>query len=113
MNQQNDTTICFSLPQSRIILGKITKLSETQELLKISEETVKALERLNKQHESTIKYFTRINDNNESVIANKDKQITLFKAQSEVDKKEIKRQKLYKWIAIGGSIITTTAFLLK
>lgn len=109
----NDTVICFSIPQSKILLTKIAKGNESKELLTNYEGKSTLLSDLVNQHESTISILTRISDNKESIINNKNREIEIYQSEIKGLKKEIKRQKLYKWAAVLTTGLVFSISLLK
>lgn len=109
----NDTVICFSIPQSKILLTKITKGNESKELLTNCEDKTTLLNDLVKQHEVTISLMTRVSENKDGIINNKNQEIQIYQSEIKGLKKEIKRQKLYKWAAILTTGLVFSVSLLK
>ncbi len=112
-SDKKDTTICFSIPQSRVILKQLTKRAELDTLLKVCELKSALLQKQIDQHKSTISYFTRINDNQSSILTAKDKQITILNSEIATGKKEIKKQKTQKFAFAGLSGLLLVFLVLK
>jgi hypothetical protein len=110
LNEKGDTTICFTLPQSKFLLKTQYKLKECDTLNKICELQLSL-------SDSIIRSDKVIQNNQSLMLRNKDEQIGLYKheisslrLQLSDSQRATRRQKVYKWLAIGGGA-TLSGFL--
>lgn len=102
-----DTTITFTLKQSKFLLKQSYMYKEYKSLLNISEiENGISNDVINSQSVVIDKYKNVI-DNQNKVIAIKDNQISLKDIELKQSKKAHQLQKFYKWCAIlGGTTLS-------
>jgi hypothetical protein len=102
---KKDTTICFSINQAKYLLKEQYKLQECQALLNICEtqktllDSVIANQRLNANNLKSVIF------NQKTLISYKDLEITSCNDKIAYEQKKVRKQKVYKWLAIGGGCL--------
>lgn len=102
LSNNNDTTICFELAKSRFLLKSYYKAAETAKLYEICQEQKAFKDSILVQKKIIIDDYSRIMKNQKEMISLKDKEIVLLNIALLNEKRATRRQKLYKWIAIGA-----------
>lgn len=106
LNKNGDTTICFTIEQSKFLAKEHYRAEECTKLKSILEAQVQ-------EKDLQINMYKKIQDNLENVINNqksintlKDDEIKSLKGVIDDKDKAIKKQKIYKWVSIltGGFI---------
>ena len=106
LNKNGDTTICFTIEQSKFLAKEHYRAEECTKLKSICESQLQ-------EKDLQINMYKKIQDNLENVINNqksittsKDDEIKSLKGVIDDKDKAIKKQKIYKWIAIiaGSSL---------
>jgi len=101
-----DTNVCFTLVKSKTLLKKIYEGDKFKELNSICEKQSEAYKSLAFSQADIISDQDKIISNNEKVISLKDYSIGKLKEQLAAEQKNVRKQKVYKWVAIitGGTI---------
>ena len=102
-----DTTICFSIPQSKFLLKQVYLVSEKDTLLKLTEIELKVTKEKTLIYQQQIKAFEDImysqKEINQNVFAiNKQKD-----AEIKILNKELAKQKVKTWASIVGGVVST------
>lgn len=111
VDSKNDTTICFTVNQSKFLLKEHYRAELNDSLLEICSEQSSILNSIISNDKLVISALMEkeenlnlIRTNLTSVITDKDNEIALLQ-------KEVKRQKRHKYAAIGGGIALNLAIL--
>lgn len=111
VDSKNDTTICFTINQSRFLLKEHYRAELNDSLLAICSEQSSILNSIVENDKLVISTLMEKEENSNliranlaSVITDKDNEIALLN-------KEVKRQKRHKYAAIGGGIALNLAML--
>jgi len=105
-SETSDTTICFTIPQSRFLLKQHFRWEECDQLLGISEQTVNVLHNTVAIKDETISTQEQIIVNLQKQIRFKDGEISRLNLANEKCNVEVLRQKSQKvWFVLGGGLI--------
>lgn len=106
LNERGDTLVCFSVSQSKFLLKQCYRTEELDTLLSLCEKQNAELDSINKRNSVIMLNYKEIADNNTKIIGIKDYQIEKLNESLSQTNKDVRKQKVYKWIAIGvGTII--------
>jgi hypothetical protein len=103
-----DTTICFSIPQSKFLLKQIYLVSQKDTLLQITELELKIVKDKVLIFQEQIKIFQNVIENEKQINQNL---LVIIKQKDDEIKiltKEISKQKVKTSIAIIGGLFTTS-----
>lgn len=102
LNSKGDTTICFSVPQSKFLLKEHYKVMMLDSLNSICEKQRLIAYEIIKNDNIIFDKEQQIVANRNQVIILKDYEISKLNNVITDQKKAIRRQKLYKWLSIVG-----------
>jgi hypothetical protein len=108
LNEKKDTTICFTLTQGKYLLKQTYKVKECDTLRKICEEQRLECDSINKGNELIIKDYKGIMENQNGLLKLKQYEVDKLKVDLKLANKEVRKQKVYKWIAIGTTALATS-----
>ena len=107
LDSNGDTTICFSVSQGKYLLKKVAELEKCDTLKTVCETQLKEHKKYIKDKEKIIRNIVNISDNQNTMLKLKEGQIDSIKLDLEKAKKDVRKQKVQKWIAIGGGIVVS------
>ena len=96
-----DTTVCFTIKQSKFLLKQVYQLEECDTLRKICEIQRAIGDSINLGNRSIIADYKTMMQNDSSIIGLKQYQIDKLTESLKASQKEIRKQKVYKWVAVG------------
>ena len=103
------------MSQARFLLYQNYRLKECDTLFKIEHQINKNYTKIIKEDSFAINELKLVQKNNTEIIDSKGMEINILNAQIRQDNKEIKKQKVYKWLAIIGgtalSVVVVTGHL--
>ncbi|OQA33118.1 MAG: hypothetical protein BWY54_01001 [Candidatus Dependentiae bacterium ADurb.Bin331] len=101
-----DTLIAFTLEQSKFLLKKVYEVNELKELDSLNRLQLDYCDSVFVSNEQVILDQENIVLNQKEIIELKDYQISKLNEQLEIERKNVRRQKLFKWVAIisGSSL---------
>lgn len=108
-NSKGDTTICFSVPQGKYLLKKVAELEKCDTLRNVCENQLKESKKLVKDKNTIINKIMAISDNQNTMLKLKEGQLDKAKADLEVAKKELRKEKVKKVISVVITIAVTIA----
>jgi hypothetical protein len=108
---ENDTLVCFSMEQSKQIAVWNEQRKECLELRKNDNQKINELENIVNQQAGLVSNLEK-----ETVLLNanlkdKDSLIKICEDEKKSLKKEVRKQKVGKWIAIIGGVVLSTLCL--
>lgn len=107
LNSKGDTTICFSVKQSKYLLKKVYEAQYLDSVVKVFQMQRLYLDSIILKHKAIESNYKEIIVNNSEVVIIKDYQIKGLNDVIKSQKKEISRQKTYKWFAIiAGGVVS-------
>ena len=106
-NEFGDTSICFTIDQSRIILKQINKLNYLDSLQKLNEYEIITLKSNMQLLEMTINEKNVQLEIKDEIISSKEEKIQTDKLDYKYLKNQLVKEKIKKWIAITTGTITT------
>jgi hypothetical protein len=102
-----DTTICFSIPQSKFLLKQVYLVAEKDTLLKITETELRVSKEKSTIYEQQIQAYQQVVNNQKQITENyiaiqhqKEEEIKILK-------KDLAKQKVKTWGCILGGIVST------
>lgn len=108
LNSKGDTTICFSIPQTKFMLKQHYKVVMLDSLNAICESQRLIADSIIRNDKVIFDKEHQIVLNRNQVIVLKDHEISNLNLVIIDQKKTIRRQKLYKWLSIiGGGTISS------
>jgi len=108
MLNNKDTNICFTIPQSKLLLKFKYKADELAAFNAVCEQQKVLKDSVINQKSLVIADQLRIMNNQKLIIYVKDTEISDLKTQLEAEKKATKRQRVYKMcFAIGGGVLSS------
>ena len=110
LSEKGDTNVCFTIPQSKYLLKQVYKAKEYVTLDSICEAQLVLCDTVNKRNERIIYDYKMIDNNYNKMLGLKQHEIDRLTQALNEEKKKTRRQKLYKWIAIGTTGLVTGAF---
>lgn len=108
-DSKGDTTICFSVPQGKYLLKKVAELEKCDTLRNVCENQLKESKKLVKDKNTIINKIMAISDNQNTMLKLKEGQLDKAKADLEVAKKELRKEKVKKVISVVITIAVTIA----
>lgn len=107
LNDKGDTLICFSVNKSKFLLKEYYRAKELDEVLKICETEKQISDTIIVRSLVIISDLKQVNANNQQIIKAKDYELEQANISIGIANKNVRKQKVYKWIAIGvGATIT-------
>lgn len=107
LNDKGDTLICFSVNESKFLLKEYYRAKELDEVLKICETEKQISDTIIVRSLVIISDLKQVNANNQQIIKAKDYELEQANISIGIANKNVRKQKVYKWIAIGvGATIT-------
>lgn len=107
LNDKGDTLICFSVNESKFLLKEYYRAKELDEVLKICETEKQISDTIIVRSLVIISDLKQVNANNQQIIKAKDYELEQANISIGIANKNVRKQKVYKWIAIGvGTTIT-------
>ena len=110
LNDKGDTLVCFTVAQSKYLLKQVYRVAEYDTLLKVCEKQKSLCDTINAKNERIIYNCYSVNDRNDKMLKVKDYQIDKLTESLKASNKEIRKQKVYKWIAKGSAITIAGCF---
>jgi hypothetical protein len=106
LNEKGDTTICFSVGQSKYLLKKVYEVDKWKSLDSICEKQIVVSDSIKASLQRSIKTQSTIIKNQDDIIVLKGYEIQKLTDSLADKNKAIRRQKTYKWVAIisGGAL---------
>ena len=104
LDSKGDTTICFSVSQGKYLLKMVAELEKCDTLMNVCEIQLKEHKKYIKDKDKIIRNIMNISDNQNTMLKLKEGQIDILKLDLEKTKKEVRKHKVQKWIAVGGGI---------
>lgn len=108
-----DTLVCFTTEQSKQIAVWNEERKECVELTKNDSQKIKELENIVTQQKGLISNLEKEKGLLKANLQDKDALILICEEEKKSIKKEVRKQKAGKWIAIVGGAVLSTVFLLK
>jgi Zn ribbon nucleic-acid-binding protein len=108
-----DTLVCFTTEQSKQIAVWNEERKECVELTKNDSQKIKELENIVNQQKGLISNLEKEKGLLKANLQDKDALILICEEEKKSIKKEVRKQKAGKWIAIIGGSVLSTVFLLK
>lgn len=109
----NDTLVLLTIDQSKFLLKKVYEVEELKELNSICEVQLLLYDSTVQANQNVIEFQQEIHVNDLEIIVLKDYEIQKLKDALEVERKAVKKQKFYKWIAIIVGTAGTTFMTIK
>lgn len=105
MIQPGDTIIGYTPAQNNWLLIQLDKLNEVRSLDSICEAQLKAYKKAESESDS-IEVSLKLKERNYSeLLALKQHEVDQAKQAEKEALKSVKRQKIYKWLAIGSTVL--------
>lgn len=100
--------ICFTLNQSKFLEKSYYKWKECDTLRKVCEQQRNYCDSALQSEKKANTDFSMVIKNNENAFKIYDYAITGWSNKYKASQKEVRKQKVYKWIAIGTTALATT-----
>lgn len=110
LSKTGDTTICFTVPQSKFLLKKVYEVEKFKILDSICNEQLSLCDSIQSHFKIQVMKQDEIISNTNKIIELKEYQIAKLEEVLKEQKKEIKKQRRRKNLAITGGIISTGFF---
>jgi flagellar biosynthesis chaperone FliJ len=101
----NDTVIVYSLEQAKELTLRNEQRKECLEVSEICELQLIELDTIIKAQEDKIENFELIVEKKDTIIQKKDDNLDLCEQEKAIKDKEIRKQKIGKWVAIGSAVV--------
>lgn len=108
---ENDTIICFTTAQSKQLAVWNEQRKQCQELRVLDGKEITKKDGIISEQNSIISKQDSIIFNYRGIIVEKEKIITIHEAERKLLKKEIRTQKIGKWIAIISGVLLSGLML--
>ena len=108
---ENDTIICFTTTQSKQLAIWNEQRKQCQELRVLDRKEITKKDGIISEQNSIISNQDSIIFNYRSIIVEKEKIITIHEEERKLLKKEIRTQKIGKWIAIISGVLLSGLML--
>ena len=108
---ENDTIICFTTTQSKQLAIWNEQRKQCQELRVLDGKEITKKDEIISEQNSIISKQDSIIFNYRSIIVEKEKIITIHEEERKLLKKEIRTQKIGKWIAIISGVLLSGLML--
>jgi len=109
LSDKKDTLIGFTIPQSRFLLTTYYQTNLYKTLDSLCEQQRVQQDSIIDSQKEMMKDQNSIILNKNEIIEAKDFQIKNLDVAIQEEKKRTRKQKVYKWCAIAGGIVTTSA----
>lgn len=113
LNSDGDTTICFTLPQAKFLLKLNYEVEMLDSLNSICETQREICDSIQVSDLLAFTKYDQLLENKESVIEVKDYEIGKLNQVISEQKKEIRKQKIFKWLGVGGGAVLSGFFAIK
>ena len=113
LNKNGDTTICFTINQSKFLLKKCYEVDKYAQLDSICEKQLSFNDSVHNSSEIVFQKQSLIIKNQEEEMGLRKYEIDKLNEQIKVEQKNTRKQKAYKWIAIGAGSISTVFITYK
>lgn len=107
LNERGDTTICFTIGQSKYLLGEHYKLQECQALLNVCESQLILTDSVTKNQQLNIGGYKNVISNQSILLSSQATEIKTLEGNVEQEQKNVRTQKVYKWITAGCGVAVT------
>ena len=104
LSDKGDTTICFTVSQSKYLLKEHYELKKCDTLKSICEQQKSLCDSVVADKNKIINAKNFMLDNQNTMLKLKQYEVDKLTGQLDIAKTEVKKQKTYKWIAIGSGI---------
>ena len=108
---ENDTLVCFTTEQSKQIAVWNEQRKECLELRKNDNQKINELENISNQQTGLISNLEKETGLLNANLKDKDSLIKICEDEKKSLKKEVRKQKIGKWIAIIGGVVLSTLCL--
>ena len=108
---ENDTLVCFTTQQSKQIAVWNEQRKECLELRKNDNQKINELENISNQQTGLISNLEKETGLLNANLKDKDSLIKICEDEKKSLKKEVRKQKIGKWIAIIGGVVLSTLCL--
>ena len=114
LNEKGDTTICFSIEKGKYLLKQVYRVKECDTLYSICETQKVLSDSMILEQKSNIEYYKKIVANKNVLLSSKDAEIDMLEAKVKTEQKNVRKEKVYKWLTVGVSACVTglMAYLL-
>jgi hypothetical protein len=107
LNEKGDTTICFTIGQGKYLLGEHYKLQECQALLNVCESQLILTDSVTKNQQLNIGGYKNVISNQSILLSSQATEIKTLEGNVEQEQKNVRTQKVYKWITAGCGVAVT------
>lgn len=107
LNDKGDTTICFSVNQSKYLLKKINELNQCDTLRSVCETQLSYCDSVSESNKRIKFTMSEMMKSNRDLVSLYNMQVVNLEKQLQTEITNTNRQKLYKWIAIVVGSVTT------
>lgn len=104
LNDKGDTTICFTVGQSKYLLKEHYELKKCDTLKSICEQQKSLCDSVVADKNKIINAKNFMLDNQNTMLKLKQYEVDKLTGQLDIAKTEVKKQKTYKWIGIVSGI---------
>ncbi len=111
-NETKDTSICFTIPQSKFLLKTYYKLNECDTLMAITQSELNNANKINDLNTKVIANDRLVFAEKDEMIADKNTTIDLMCEEHKKQQKRIFWQKVYKSIFFVSTIAISTIYVL-
>lgn len=108
-----DTLVCFTTEQSKQVAVWNEERKQCLELSKNDSQKITELENIITQQKGLISNLEKEKGLLKANLQDKDALIIICEEEKKSIKKEVRKQKAGKWIAVVGGIVLSTVFLVK
>lgn len=109
----NDTLVLLTVEQTKFLLKKVYEVEELKELNSDCELEVLLYDSTVKSNENVIEFQQEIIKNDNEIIQLKNYEIKKLNDQIETERKQTRKQKFYKWVAITVGAFGTSFMTYK
>ena len=102
---KKDTTICFSLNQGRYLLKQVYRVQECDTLYSICNAQNSIKDNIINEQQANVGALKKVILNQNTLIAINKDLINSMEQKISDAKKDTKKQKVYKWLAITGGVV--------
>ncbi len=101
LNKNGDTSVCFSVKQTKFLLKKYYEVEKFRQLDSICEAQRALCDSVVQSKQIVTQKQEIIITNQKEIIDLKQYEIARLTEQLKIEKKNVRKQKTYKWISIG------------
>jgi hypothetical protein len=105
LNKSKDTTICFSLKESKYLLAQCYKVQKCDTVNTILEKEIEYKKQIIQEHDTIIKVSHKIIVNQNEIIRLKQNEVDALNVINLGLKDQLKKQKTYKRLAIITGVV--------